>query len=577
MTSMAKKIVGRPALKFKFSVTLEYLEVRLKKEWRPKNLQLVWSRGQRQRDFVVDKDMIKYMKVGDDEVPIEVASASWQQQETATLLVTLYKNTEASKFRRKEYSFALEDNLGLTRRKLAIFPLNLAEYASLEHGSEPLEMEFKPLSNKVESVMAGIQITCDFIKQGVSSDDDMISNFSHVSDDDEEYRRMTMSLNEDNSGAFEFRCPLQQTYNNMGILKNRAAQTKSQLLQDLNISDKTSLNLMGNGECPTAEKQVGSENKPSPEESNPEPVKTTNNASDKVNLRVPLSNGSPRQTRAEKKRRRLSALLDERATTTENRKSSKGILLFNTLRSGMRAVFSGRKESMNFDSDSGIMSDPSRPASLSTVSNASTGSIANNGVRNENSDDYQKLQTKVVELEARNQELCLQCGNLERENAVLQRDADELQTEVGELQLLVEDLRNRLVHAEANRKSSAVETNKIFEQMNLRGWLCKRGVKGGPLGKRWQRRWFSVDANGYLYYYKSNNNEIPRGYIPLDLILAVEDVFPTLQDKNNASFNVITDGRVYELMAHDQEEKERWINALDLIQSWRSQMANVNL
>ena len=29
-------------------------------------------------------------------------------------------------------------------------------------------MEFKPLSNKVESVMAGIQIACDFIKQGVS-------------------------------------------------------------------------------------------------------------------------------------------------------------------------------------------------------------------------------------------------------------------------------------------------------------------------------------------------------------------------------------------------------------------------
>ena len=45
----------------------------------------------------------------------------------------------------------------------------------------------------------------------------------------------------------------------------------------------------------------------------------------------------------------------------------------------------------------------------------------------------------------------------------------------------------------------------------------------------------------------------------MDLILAVEDVFPTLQDKNNASFNVITDGRVYELMAHDQEEKERYV------------------
>ena len=45
-------------------------------------------------------------------------------------------------------------------------------------------------------------------------------------------------------------------------------RTKSQLLLDLNISDKTSLNLMGNGECTTAEKQVGSENKPTPESKN---------------------------------------------------------------------------------------------------------------------------------------------------------------------------------------------------------------------------------------------------------------------------------------------------------------------
>ena len=46
-------------------------------------------------------------------------------------------------------------------------------------------------------------------------------------------------------------------------------------------------------------------------------------------------------------------------------------------------------------------------------------------------------------------------------------------------------------------------------------------------------------------------------FVALDLILVVEDVLPTNQDKNNASFNVITDGRVYELMARDEEEKEK--------------------
>ena len=52
---------------------------------------------------------------------------------------------------------------------------------------------------------------------------------------------------------------------------------------------------------------------------------------------------------------------------------------------------------------------------------------------------------------------------------------------------------------------------------------------------------------------------LPRRFIALDLILAVEDVFQTSQDKNNASFNVITDGRTYELLAHDQEEKEKYV------------------
>ena len=46
-------------------------------------------------------------------------------------------------------------------------------------------------------------------------------------------------------------------------------------------------------------------------------------------------------------------------------------------------------------------------------------------------------------------------------------------------------------------------------------------------------------------------------FVALDLILMVEDVLPLHQDKNNASFSVITDGRVYELMARDEDEKER--------------------
>ena len=51
----------------------------------------------------------------------------------------------------------------------------------------------------------------------------MISNFSHVSDDEEEYRRMTLSLDED-IGKTVISCPVQQPKSNSDIIKSRAHQ-----------------------------------------------------------------------------------------------------------------------------------------------------------------------------------------------------------------------------------------------------------------------------------------------------------------------------------------------------------------
>lgn len=52
----------------------------------------------------------------------------------------------------------------------------------------------------------------------------------------------------------------------------------------------------------------------------------------------------------------------------------------------------------------------------------------------------------------------------------------------------------------------------LTQLCQVRGWLCKRGVKG-LTGRRWRRRWFSTDKNGRLYYYQKNNNTLPRGYV----------------------------------------------------------------
>jgi len=47
-------------------------------------------------------------------------------------------------------------------------------------------------------------------------------------------------------------------------------------------------------------------------------------------------------------------------------------------------------------------------------------------------------------------------------------------------------------------------------------------------------------------------------FIDLDIIIAVQDKPSEEQDINNALFDVVVPGRVYELMAHDEEEKIRY-------------------
>ena len=51
----------------------------------------------------------------------------------------------------------------------------------------------------------------------------MESNFSHVSDEDEELRRMTLSF-DDETLNFEFECPIHDLVSNVAVVQRRAAQ-----------------------------------------------------------------------------------------------------------------------------------------------------------------------------------------------------------------------------------------------------------------------------------------------------------------------------------------------------------------
>ena len=66
--------------------------------------------------------------------------------------------------------------------------------------------------------------TCIVLRYFDFRDDDMISNFSHVSDDEEEHRRMTLSM-DDEICKTVISCPVQQqAKSNAEVLQNRAKQ-----------------------------------------------------------------------------------------------------------------------------------------------------------------------------------------------------------------------------------------------------------------------------------------------------------------------------------------------------------------
>ena len=93
---------------------------------------------------------------------------------------------------------------------------------------------------------------------------------------------------------------------------------------------------------------------------------TENHTNSAVNLRTPPSRGEDKEV---KERRRLSALADYRINAKEevnDRKTSRGNI-FTTLRTGMKAVFQGRKVSFHFSPpsmlcrhfDSSVLGQPS--------------------------------------------------------------------------------------------------------------------------------------------------------------------------------------------------------------------------
>ncbi|XP_068748037.1 uncharacterized protein [Montipora capricornis] len=181
----------------------------------------------------------------------------------------------------------------------------------------------------------------------------------------------------------------------------------------------------------------------------------------------------------------------------------------------------------------------------------------------------QKLQHKIRELEDKNvlvqsKMRQMRIDNMNMEAVIKERDG--LQADVTHLQSRIEDLMTKL--EEIKRREHIAECIKLN---HISGMLWKRGVLG-LTGRMWRHRWFTASNDGRLYYY----NAIPRGFIDIKNITEVQDWPSSAGYCKKSCFNVVTPKRTFEIRAKDEEEKERWLNALDHLRYWTKEEASFN-
>lgn len=101
----------------------------------------------------------------------------------------------------------------------------------------------------------------------------------------------------------------------------------------------------------------------------------------------------------------------------------------------------------------------------------------------------------------------------------------------------------------------------------LSGFLKKQGVKG-PI-RTWKKRWFKIEPGSrFFHYYRHPDDNHTLGSIDLCNIHSIQpsQTFSSKKDKKEFPFEVVTERRIYSLMAKDQKTRDQWIEGLtDLV------------
>ena len=512
----------------KFLVSSHYkkIDIQFNHSYNVNEFNIKWSRQFRTTDSINFQGSTVWNETGTDEIGSCLGQAIYRYTCKPCLKVTLHKNKKGA-FEKKLYKYSLE-SIGYDQKvkTFASAEIDLSEYADLSGSEHNIAIQLEPKKKYVLKAVIYLSLSFEFIRSGSSKDDDMISTWSRESLDLDAFKPDDL----DDSGEV------------MDLSVNSLVHKMKELSSDVVVRESNFFENLTNCQliviiCNAEFTHLS-----------PELIATTNNFYSKVKAKF----GDTVELFY------LSFDKDEEAFTTAlntHKLRCPAIKPFSKLHSTLSQNYDITKVpylivlsqdklvgcASNFSSISAHLDNKNaerrvekwlgnkRVLKIASAPNLSTFSSP--------SEDSAEHAETLPSEELENKILCLREKNLSRKSRISQYMGKEV---------------------ELNKRVSILQA-----ETNLKTRLMKRGQ--GFKGKIWRMREFQYE-DGKIIYIDAKKNEV-KGHINISKILSFDLVPKDDQDKNEASFNIVTSDRVYEMQARDYEHMTTWINAAAILQN----------
>ncbi|KAI6656418.1 hypothetical protein LOD99_1214 [Oopsacas minuta] len=585
------------AFKFKLTTFYERIECEFQKGFEPNNLSIRWSRGNRE----VVSNTPSWTADFEDESAVK-GRAKFEPVNAVELLITLYKYPKTVEYNDKYYKYSVEHTaLNGKKTSLGVFELNVADYAEIGQHRHELALICKAASKKVFSMKIVMRLEVEFLKSGCAQDDDMISTWSALpggetdysddeynSDDGNDNRKRAMSTDlsyvlgeslfslisknreelvlpdgfpEDLSGmhhsksiALLFSANWSDTCVNFlqtvdKLYTMREGRTFEIVYVSCDYDDESLIQGMKKHSIiylSLRPKSVIAENLRDHYEVSSIPQL----------LIVNPETGRVIEREGKKVLEKCHGSIEEQkilATLWGKGKSSQSSHRLAVVKESILGSSVSLSSTLDGISESG-QNYSKRKGSLKQQNTEQVIGHLEHMLKQKE----QELRESQDQLQAAQEEIL----SLISENEALQAKNFEMSDQVRQLKIIVKDFGDQ-------NRAMADEKQQLVAAMEVKGWLFKRGISG-PTGRLWRKRYFQ--NNGFfLSYYKSPSTQVEQGSIDLKKVNEISILPKEKQDKNSASFNIITEQRVYELQARNPEEMSSWIRAVNYLMNYHKE------